>query len=86
MTQFFLPVVCFIAAFATDWCWTKYIKRASEGRAWPAAWWSMFIYLLSSANVLAYTKNPWLLVPMVFGYFLGTYYAVKHDHKKTESA
>jgi len=80
--SYILPVLCFAAAFATDWCWTKYIKRAGEGAAFPAAAWSMAIYILSSLNVLAYTKNPWLLGPMIVGYFFGTYYAVKHDKKE----
>ena len=79
-----LSVVYFCSAFAIDWCWTKYIKRANAGEALPAAWWSVTIYGLSSINVLAFTKNPWLLIPMVLGYFMGTYYAVKHDHIKQE--
>jgi hypothetical protein len=80
-----MPILCFSMAFATDWCWTKYIKRASDGNAIPAAWWSLLIYGFSSMNVLAYTKNPWLIVPMMVGYFFGTYYAVKHDHKGAEN-
>lgn len=76
-----MSVVCFTLSFFSDWCWTKYIKRAAENKALPAAWWSLLIYGFSSLNVLAYTKNPWLILPMMAGYFFGTYYAVKHDHK-----
>lgn len=80
-----LSIACFSMAFATDWSWTKYIKRAGEGKAWPAAWWSVVIYALSSANVLVYTKNPTMLIPMIVGYFLGTLYAVKHDHRGVQN-
>lgn len=79
-----LAMACFCMAFASDWCWTKYIKRAGEGKAFPAAWWSIMIYAFSSANVLVYTKNPYMIIPMLAGYFFGTFYAVKHDHKESK--
>ncbi len=80
-----LVPLCFAMAFITDWCWTKYIKRASEGAALPAAWWSLLIYGLGSAGTYVFIKNPWLIIPMCLGYFFGTFYAVKHDHQKGEN-
>lgn len=88
MNPILLAIGTFATGFATDWCWTKYIKRASQGAALPAAWWSVSIYALSSINIMVYTKSPLMLIPMLFGYFLGTLYAVKHDNKtkhKTKS-
>jgi len=76
-----MPFLCFMMAFATDWCWTKYIKRASQGKALPAAWWSLFLYGMGSTGTYIFIKNPWYIIPLMMGYFCGTYYAVKHDHK-----
>jgi hypothetical protein len=70
----------FVAAFLVDVAYAYYIRRSAQGRAVPAALWSGGIALAGAYNVIAYTKDPRLLVPMLVGYVLGTYVAVKRDH------
>jgi hypothetical protein len=76
-------VVVFLAAFLADWCFAFYIRRASEGKAFYAAVWSILIVLFSAFNVVEYVRDIRLIIPMTVGYFLGTYLAVKQDHNKT---
>jgi ABC-type transport system involved in cytochrome c biogenesis permease subunit len=70
----------FCVAFAVDVAYAYYIRRTAEGRAISAALWSGGIALSGAVNVLAYTHDRRLIVPMVFGYIAGTYWAVKRDH------
>ena len=72
----------FVCAFAVDVAYAYYIRRSAQGRAMPAALWSGGIALAGAYNVLAYTEDPRLLAPMLVGYILGTYVAVKRDHKE----
>ena len=73
-------VAVFWVAFAVDIAYAYYIRRAAQGKAWPAAWWSGLIALAGAFNVLAYTSDRRLLLPMVAGYILGTFVAVQRDH------
>ena len=77
-----MALLCFVLAFTTDWCWTKYIKRASDGNAPWAAFWSVFIYGLGSAGTYIFIHNPWQIIPMMAGYYFGTFYAVQHSKEK----
>lgn len=82
MVQELITWVALVAtSFASDWCFTLYIRRASEGKAFPAALWSVLIVAFGAVNVISYTQNHVLLVPILTGYFAGTYFAVKYDHK-----
>ena len=71
----------FCVAFAVDVAYAYYIRRTAEGRALSAALWSGAIALSGAVNVLAYTHDKRLIVPMVIGYIAGTYWAVKRDQK-----
>jgi len=70
----------FTVACVVDIAYTYYIRRAAQGRALPAALWSGGIALAGSLNVLAYIQDRRLIVPMVLGYIVGTYWAVRRDH------
>jgi hypothetical protein len=75
-------LVCFVLAFLSDWCFTLYIRRAGEGRAHKAAVWSALIVAFGALNTISYVQHPLLLIPILAGYYAGTYFAVKHDHPK----
>lgn len=82
MTLLLKMFAVFWVAFAVDIAYTFYIRRAAQGKAWPAALWSGLIAISGAINVLAYTDDRRLLGPMVLGYIAGTYWAVKRDHKE----
>ena len=73
-------IAVFWVAFAVDIAYAYYIRRAAQGKAWPAAWWSGVIALAGAFNVLAYTSDRRVLIPMIAGYILGTFVAVKRDN------
>lgn len=66
-------------AIASDYAFTLYVRRAGEGRAVSAALWSCAIAIFGSLNVVSYVADHRLIVPMVLGYYLGTWLAVRHD-------
>ena len=61
--------------FLVDWAWAAYMNAVTRGRALSAGAHSVVLFLLSSANVLAFVHDPWLLAPGAAGAFLGTAWA-----------
>lgn len=78
-------MVC-ATAFAVDVAFTYYVRRAAEGKALSAAGWSGIIALFNAFNVVVYVEDQRLVVPLVIGYVLGTYVAVRQDHVTQEEA
>jgi len=66
-------VIDLIAAYT----WGKCVKAVEENKALAAALWGGGLYIASSATVLSYNKNAWLLIPAVLGSMVGTYLSVK---------
>lgn len=79
MTFALKAVLVFCIAWAVDVAYTFYIRRTAEGRAIQAALWSGLIAVTGAMNILAYTADRRLIVPMVLGYVAGTYWAVLRD-------
>lgn len=82
----FLPIllqgsVVFVISFLSDVFWGLYIRRTNEGRALAAANYAAIIMAFAAANVISYTKNIWMLIPIISGNWLGTFWIVKTDHK-----
>ena len=84
MTFLFRCVIVFALATASDICFTLYIRRSGEGRALAAAIWSGLIAAFGAFNVVSYIEDRRLLAPVIAGYFLGTYLAVRHDTKQAQ--
>lgn len=72
-------VVVFIVALIVDVCYAKYNRRCAQGRAASAASWSVLIAGFGAFNVITYMGDRVYLIPMLAGYWVGTYWAVKHD-------
>jgi hypothetical protein len=70
-----------LAVFATatigDICWTRFNQTVAARQPVVAGFWSVAIGAMGSVNVIAYTNDRWALVPMLAGYFFGTWLAVK---------
>jgi uncharacterized membrane protein YkvI len=76
-------LLVFVATVAVDYAWTRYIAEAAAKRPTHAALWSAAIIACGGFNVVAYTADHWLLIPAILGAFVGTWFAVWKDQKKT---
>lgn len=72
-------IIVFFVACAVDIAYAYYIRRTAEGKALAAALWSGGIAASGAFNILAYTADRRLILPMIVGYIVGTYWAVKKD-------
>lgn len=70
-------IVVFFLSIALDWLWAKYIQSTSDGKRLAAATYSAMIAAWGGLLSIEYIANNWLLIPMVLGYFVGTYISVK---------
>jgi uncharacterized membrane protein YfcA len=57
--------------------WTIYI---SKKKSVLAANTSVGIYLIGAYGTITFVANPWLLIPIILGAWLGTYVAVKRSN------
>lgn len=67
----------FAVTFTLDFVWAWYTHAITARRALAASNYAAMIILLSGIGVVAYSTNPWLLLPGVAGAWLGTYTAIK---------
>jgi len=73
----------FIIDLIASYTWGKCVKAVEENQAIAAALWGGGLYVASSATVLSYNQNVWLLIPAILGSMVGTYLSVKlkkHDN------
>jgi hypothetical protein len=77
-------VLVFLISIVTDIVWGLYIRRAGEGKAISAANMTVGIMAFGAVNVISYTRNHWLLIPMIIGNWIGTYSIVKWDHRSRD--
>jgi hypothetical protein len=78
-------IIAFFALFLTDVCWAKYVTQVQSGAAFASSLWASALFLFGAVAVVAYTTNPWLLIPSAAGAFVGTYVSVWHD-RRTKAA
>lgn len=75
-----------LALFATyvviDYLYAIYYIYVGKRLAFKAATVAAFMYVLLSYGVIAYTKNPWYIVSIASGSFIGTYVAVRYFPEK----
>lgn len=65
-------LLAFLAMFATDYCWARYVTAAKDFDPVRAGGWAVALFLLGAVAVIGYTSNPLLLLPAAVGAFAGT--------------
>lgn len=72
----------FIVYTFIDILYTLYVIYVNERKALQAACTTSAIYVLIAFGVVNYSKNPWYILPLASGAFLGTFLAVKFKGKE----
>jgi hypothetical protein len=70
-------IMIFVVYIFIDILYTLYIIYVGERSAIKAACTTSAIYVLIAFGVVNYSKNPWYILPLASGAFLGTYLAVR---------
>jgi hypothetical protein len=68
----------FLAMIGLDFVWARYTKTVADGKPLAAACYSIGIMLGGAVTVIGYMEDHWMLIPLVLGSFIGTYFTVKH--------
>lgn len=74
-----MPTILFLANILNSIVYALYIRRAAQGNALEAALYDGALMIIVGLSVLAYTRKPWYLVPIVAGAMLGTYIGIAFD-------
>jgi uncharacterized membrane protein YfcA len=68
----------FVVYVFFDILYALYVLCVSRRQAVAASLISSVLYSLGAYGVMNYLHNPWYLVPLALGAFIGTYIAVKY--------
>jgi hypothetical protein len=68
----------FVVYVFFDILYALYVICVSRRQALAASAISAVLYSLGAYGVMNYLHNPWYLIPLAIGAFLGTYIAVKY--------
>lgn len=68
----------FVVYIFFDILYALYVICVSKQRAVAASFVSSALYSLGAFGVMSYLNNPWYLIPLALGAFIGTYIAVKY--------
>lgn len=68
----------FVVYVFFDILYALYVLCVSRKQAFAASAISSVLYSLGAYGVMNYLHNPWYLVPLACGAFLGTYIAVRY--------
>lgn len=71
-------LACF-AFVALDFSYARYTITSSGRRPIAAGLWAVSILAFSGYATIAYTRDPWLLIPCGIGAFTGTFFAVREE-------
>lgn len=83
MLMFLLKALSVFAISAVvDICWALYLRRAGTGHATKAAHFATLLMGLGIYNTHSWLSDKRLIIPMLVGGWLGTYYTIKHDKRK----
>lgn len=74
----------FVAMFAVDFVWARYITACAERARFEAASWSVLVILLGGYVAISYVGDPWLLIPAGLGAFAGTWVSVTYAPDEEE--
>jgi uncharacterized membrane protein YfcA len=61
-----------------DVLYAMYVIQVGQKRAVAASLISAVLYSLGAYGVRSYMHNPWYVIPLACGAFIGTYIAVKY--------
>lgn len=77
MTFALNALAVFTTTLLAAWCWVLYLRYCHERRAIRAALADCGILALNMVNVVGYTHDQRLAVPILLAGFLGTYFVVR---------
>jgi len=73
--------IIFITYLIIDVLYALYVIYVGKGNALIAATMSALMYGFIAYGVINYSKNPYYIIPLVLGAWLGTYIVVKYKKK-----
>lgn len=76
--NWYTAATVFVVYVFFDILYALYVLCVSRQQAWRASAISAALYSLGAYGVMSYLHNPWYLIPLALGAFLGTYIAVKY--------
>jgi hypothetical protein len=76
-------VAVFVLTMVASVFWALYFRYSGEGKAHRAALADLGIIAVGAFNVVSYTENHWMLVPIMAGTYVGTVVAVKRRKVET---
>lgn len=65
-------VVIFILSFCINFLYAMYVKSISKDQMWMAAIYGEVYVLINAVIVINYVSDPYFLIPLISGGFLGT--------------
>lgn len=71
-------VTVFVVYVFFDILYALYVLCVSRKQAVSASLISSVLYSLGAYGVMSYLHNPWYLIPLACGAFIGTYVAVRY--------
>ena len=71
--------IAFVAMFAIDYAYARYILRTGERRPVPAGAWAAVIAGLNAVMTLSFVADPWAGIAAAAGAFLGTVVSIRHE-------
>lgn len=80
MTEFdpLQAALVFVIYVVFDILYALYVLCVNKKLAARAGFISAALYSLGAYGVMTYLENPWYLIPLAYGAFLGTYIAVRY--------
>ena len=85
MIFFLTALAVFILMVISDGLWTYYIQMAAEDKRLPASFTSSGLVLIGGITILIYVHNPIMIIPEMFGAFVGTYFVMKYTAKRKQN-
>lgn len=70
-------LILFALSLLSDLMWTVWSRACSHGQSQRAALASAGIYLLAGVTTIAFVSNPWMLIPLGLGAYVGTLIGMK---------
>jgi len=80
--SWWIAIALFFTYVVIDYLYALYYLLVAKRDAFKAGLVAAGMYVLLTYGVLAYTKNPWYIVSIALGSFVGTYVAVKYFPEK----
>jgi ABC-type uncharacterized transport system permease subunit len=72
----------FFLYIVVDVMYAFYTLAVTDLKPWRSATIGALMYVLLAAGVISYSSNPWYLIPIGMGSWIGTYIAVSIEKKR----